>query len=66
VKTYIHLIKFSAPDGSVINAYAWLYNRLFVPLAGQLNGSLLFAIAHVFVFWVILFVLYRNKVFIKI
>jgi len=66
VKTYIYLIKITAPDGSVINGYNWLYNQLFVPVAGNLNGSLLFAITHVFIFWMILLILYRKRIFIKI
>lgn len=66
VKIYIHLIKITAPDGSVINGYNWLYNQLFVPVAGHLNGSLLFAITHVFIFWIILLILYRKRIFIKI
>ena len=66
VKTYVYLIRITAPDGSVINGYKWLYNQLFVPVAGYLNGSLLFAITHVFIFWIILFLLYRKRIFIKI
>lgn len=66
VKSYIHFIKITAPDGSVINGYKWLYNQIFVPVAGYLNGSLLFAITHVFIFWIILFLLYRKRIFIKI
>ena len=53
-------------DGKVINGYTWLYNNLFVPLAGELNGSLLFAITHVILFWVLGYVLYKKKIFIKV
>jgi predicted acyltransferase len=35
-------------------------------MAGELNGSLLFAIAHVLVFWLIGYVLYKKKIFIKV
>jgi predicted acyltransferase len=66
VKTYLYLIKITTPDGSVINGYKWLYKQIFVPVAGNLNGSLLFAITHVFIFWIILFLLYRKRIFIKI
>ena len=66
VKTYLYLIKITTPDGSVINGYKWLYNQIFVPVAGNLNGSLFFAITHVFIFWIILFLLYRKRIFIKI
>jgi predicted acyltransferase len=31
-----------------------------------MNGSLLFAISHIIVFWLLTYVLYRRKIFIKI
>ena len=66
VQIYIDLIKITKPDGSVTNAYDWLYTQLFVPVADNLNGSLLFAITHVFLFWIVLLILYKKKIFIKI
>jgi len=66
VRIYIYFIKITASDGSVVNGYKWLYQNVFVPIAGNLNGSLLFAVTHVFLFWVILFLLYRKRIFIKI
>jgi predicted acyltransferase len=66
VRSYSHFIKITTPDGSVINGYNWLYYQVFVPIAGHLNGSLLFAITHVFIFWMILLLLYRKRIFIKI
>jgi predicted acyltransferase len=66
VRTYLYLIKFKTSDGTATNAYQWLYQNIFAPLAGPLNGSLLFAISHVFLFWLILLVLYRRRIFIKI
>lgn len=52
--------------GTSTNAYEWLYQSIMVPIAGNLNGSLLFAIVHVIIFWAILLVLYRRKIFIKV
>lgn len=46
--------------------YSYMYTDWFVPLAGNLNGSLLFAIAHVVSWWFILYFMYRKKIFIKI
>ena len=66
VQIYIYMIKIPKADGSVINGYDWIYHSIFVPIAGNLNGSLLFAITHVFIFWIILLFLYRKKIFIKI
>ena len=46
--------------------YSFMYTDWFVPLAGNMNGSLLFALANVAVWWVILYLMYRKKIFIKI
>ncbi|WP_163715228.1 acyltransferase family protein [Mangrovibacterium lignilyticum] len=62
----IRLIKFENGAGEMLNGYSWLYRSVFEPLGGPLNGSLLFALAHVVFFWVIGYVLYRKKIFIKV
>ena len=60
------LISISTGDGNVINGYTWLYQTVFVPIAGEMNGSLLFALFHVLVFWLIGLVLFRKRIFIKV
>ncbi|MFT6019728.1 MAG: putative acyltransferase [Saprospiraceae bacterium] len=52
--------------GKSTNAYDWLYQEIMVPIAGNLNGSLLFAIVHILIFWAVLLVLYRKRIFIKV
>lgn len=64
--TLVRIIHIESSNGKMLNAYSWIYQELFVPIAGQLNGSLLFALSHVLVFWLIGYVLYRNKIFIKV
>ncbi len=64
--TLIRLVRFNDGSGESTNGYSWLYHHVFEPLAGPLNGSLLFALAHVFFFWVIGWLLYRKKIFIKV
>ncbi len=46
--------------------YAWIYENLFQPWAGSMNGSLLFALVNVLFWWVILYWMYRQRWFIKI
>jgi len=58
-------IKFSL-NGEQISGYSYLYKTIFLPIAGDISGSLLFALFHVFVFWILLFWMYRKKIFIKI
>ena len=60
------MIHVSAIDGKVVSGSTWLYNNLFVPVAGELNGSLLYAISHVVLFWLMGYVLYKKKIFIKV
>lgn len=65
-KILSRIIKFTDADGSVTNGYSWAYKNLFLPWAGELNGSLLFALSHILVFWLICFILYKKKIFIKV
>jgi len=65
-KIFGRLIHFTDPDGKVISGSAKLYRDVFLPMAGELNGSLLFAISHVIIFWMIGYVLYKKKIFLKV
>ena len=66
VLTLLRIIRFDNSEGNMTNGYSWLYQQIFEPLAGPLNGSLLFALAHVCFFWLIAWILYRKKIFIKV
>jgi predicted acyltransferase len=66
VKSIIYLVKFSGSDGEPISGYQYLFTEIFKPVAGNMNGSLLFAIAHIVVFWFLTFLMYRKRIFIKI
>jgi predicted acyltransferase len=65
VKLLIRVIRWSA-DGASMNGYNWLYQTIFVPIAGNLNGSLLFGLFHVAIFWFVAHLLYKKKIFIKV
>jgi predicted acyltransferase len=60
------MIHITVAEGKVVNGSTWLYNNIFVPVGGDLNGSLLFAVAHVVLFWLLGYVLYKKKIFIKV
>ncbi len=49
-----------------ISLYGWIYEKLFVPLAGNMNGSLLFAVFQVLIVWSVAYFLYRKKIFIRL
>ena len=60
--TMLWLIKL--PDGTSLQDY--VYNKLLASWAGEINGSLLFALHLAVIFWIIALILYRKKIFIKI
>jgi predicted acyltransferase len=64
-KTMLYIIKIPSGDEH-INLYRWLYQEIFVPLAGNMNGSFLFAITQVMIIWFVVLILYRKKIFIKL
>jgi predicted acyltransferase len=49
-----------------ITLYSWIYQKIFMPIAGNMNGSLLFAIFQVMLIWVVALILYRKKIYIKL
>ncbi len=65
VKTYfrIHLM---SSDGEIRNLYGYLYHDVMLPAFGAMNGSLMFALAHLTVFYLVAWVMYRKGWFVKI
>ena len=60
------LIKVTNTEGTRVGLNSAIYTGVFRPLAGPLNGSLLYALATVILWWAILWFLYRRRIFIKI
>jgi len=52
--------------GQKIEVLSFIYQRLFVPWAGEWNGSLAYAIAFVLIWLALMTPLYEKKIFIKI
>ncbi len=53
-------------DGTEISIKTYIYKEFLIPLAGDLNGSLLYPIILIFIWLGFLYILYRKKIFIKI
>ena len=54
-------------DGEqVVTGYNWLFQNVFQPIAGDMNGSLMFALSHIVVYWLICYILYKKRIFIKV
>jgi predicted acyltransferase len=55
------------PSGNVeISLYTWFYEKICVPVAGNLNGSLMFAIIQMLFIWCIALILYKKKILIRL
>lgn len=67
VKTLSRIVRWTTEDGTVMTGLQWIYQSICVPLLGDNpNGSLLFALIHIFIYWLILRELYKRKIYIKI
>jgi predicted acyltransferase len=62
----LQLIMVTTSAGERISLKGFIYQELLVPWAGELNGSFFFALHLAILFWIIGFILYRKKIFIKI
>jgi predicted acyltransferase len=55
------------PSGNEqISLYGWFYSKVCVPVAGNLNGSLMFAIIQMLLIWTVALFLYRKKILIRL
>ena len=65
VKIIANILKWSYGENITENGYLLLYEKVFQRF-GNYQGSFLFAISHILFFYLILFILYKKKIFIKI
>jgi predicted acyltransferase len=49
-----------------ISLYTWFYEKVCVPVAGHMNGSLMFAVVQVLLIWGLALILYRKKILIRL
>lgn len=59
------LIRIST-TGSKVSLYTWFYDKVCVPVAGNINGSLMFAIIQMLLIWSVVLILYRKKIMIRL
>lgn len=60
------LIKFTGADGDPISLNRWLYTTLYTPYLSDMHASLAWALSYVLLWLGILWVLYVNKIFVKV
>ena len=61
-------VPYTAAESGVIALRTWIYKAVMLPLAGgnAALGSLFFALSFVVFIWIFGYILYRNKIYIKI
>jgi len=59
-------IKFEGPEGKIIHSQRWLYDSFFKPLASPMDSSLLFAIVYLLFWYLLMWALFKKKIFIKV
>jgi predicted acyltransferase len=64
-KLMLYIIKIPSGDDK-INLYNWFYTKVCVPVAGNMNGSLLFAVIQVMLIWSVALVLYKKTIMIRL
>lgn len=57
--------KVSTGTDTSLNLQAWLFQKLFVPLASLINASLLWAVVYVLLLYLVAWAMYRKKWFVK-
>ncbi|MFZ5517543.1 MAG: acyltransferase family protein [Candidatus Zhuqueibacterota bacterium] len=66
VAKLFYIIKVTSPDGAKITVTQFIYTNWFLPWAGELNGSLFYAIAYISIWLGLAWLLYWRKIFIKV
>jgi predicted acyltransferase len=60
------LLFIKVPAGAArISLYGWFYEKVCVPVAGNINGSLIFALVQMLIIWGVALILYRKKIMIR-
>jgi len=64
-KLMLYVIKIPS-GGEKMSFYNWFYEKVCVPVAGNLNGSLMFAVFQMLLLWIVALLLYRRKIMIRL
>jgi predicted acyltransferase len=60
------LVKVTQDDGTLISLQRHIYTHIFVPIASPLNASLLYAICFIGVMFIVVWLMWRMKWFLKV
>ena len=59
-------LKATKLDGTEGTLRDWIYEHVFATWLSPINASLAFALCYVVLWWLLMLVLYRRKIFIKV
>jgi predicted acyltransferase len=59
-------VKLAGPSGKPVSLYTYLYRQYFEPFASPYDASLMFALAFLAALYLILWVMYRRRIFLKV
>jgi predicted acyltransferase len=60
------LIKVPGPEGARISLQSWIFTNIFLPLGEPINASLIYAVCFILLWVVLMWLLYRKKIYIKV
>lgn len=60
------VIKVTNANGKSVSLQSYIFESVFLPLASPVNASLLYAISYILLWLFLMWILYRNKIFIKV
>jgi predicted acyltransferase len=55
-----------SPSGEQVSITGWIFNKIFLPIAGTFNGSLLYALTFTSICWFAGWILFKKEIFIKL
>ncbi|MEP6924707.1 MAG: heparan-alpha-glucosaminide N-acetyltransferase domain-containing protein [Pyrinomonadaceae bacterium] len=62
----IEAIRWTNASGEITTLQDWIFNSIFLPLASPINASLGYAICYVLFWLLMMWLLYRKRIFIKV
>ncbi len=62
----LDLIQVTGKDGEPTALQGWIFETIFLPLAAPIDASLIYAVCFVLFWLFIMWILYRNKIYIKV
>lgn len=60
------VIKFADAEGKQIALQKIIFDNVFAPLASPINASLMYALSYILLWLFLMWILYRNKIYIKV